>query len=305
MRNLSRTGIVLLVAIFMAMASSAECFGQKKEKAPKAPKAPKAAKGKTTAPSAYNLVYKIPAGKTLSYTGKTDMFMVMDFNGQTFNVNVNAVLSCTATGKGEEGGNLKLEIKIDSLGQSTDTPQGSAGGLITEVSGKTFTMILSPAGKEVDLKDAEKIKFSQEGVEVNVAQSFIDYFPDLPGKPVKIGDTWPTDDTVSSKAGTTTVKQITHAENTFAGIETIDGVECAKITSVLTGTRETSAQTMGTDFTQSFKFTGTADLFFAIREGYYIRQTANSKMTGMMEITSQGMSMPITGDLVSVSRLKK
>jgi hypothetical protein len=216
------------------------------------------------------------------------------------------VLACTVTGKGADNGNLKLEMKIDTMSQVTDTPQGSNGGIISDVAGKSFNMLLSPAGKEVDLKEAEKIVFSNDGVETSVAQSFMDYFPDLPLKGVKPGDTWPTDDTLISKVSTTSMKQITHAENTFAGIETVDGVECAKITSVLTGTRETMAQSMGMDITQSFKFTGTSELFFAVKEGYYIKQVTNNKLNGSMEIGgAQNMSMPLAGDMVSVNRLKK
>jgi len=300
MKNLIRTTTIIGIAMIIAMTTSTDCLAQKKAKKQKAPK------GKTTAPADYKLAYNIPAGKSLSYFGKTDMYMTMDFSGQSMNVTVAAVLSCTSTGKGMENGNLKLEVRIDTMSQTTDTPQGSVGGMITDVSGKSFNMLLSPAGKEVDTKDAEKIVFSQEGVETNVAQSFIDYFPDLPSKAVKPGDTWPTDDTINSKASTTVLKMVTHAENTFAGIEMVDGIQCAKITAVVTGTRETMAQTMGMDITQIFKFTGTADLYFAIKEGYYLKQVANSKLTGTMEIGgAQNMTMPVAGDMVSVSRLKK
>jgi hypothetical protein len=205
-----------------------------------------------------------------------------------------------------DGGNLKLEIRIDTMSQVTDTPQGTAGGLISDVAGKSFYMTLSPEGKEVDLKDAEKIVFTSENVETNVAQSFIDYFPDVPARAIKPGDTWPTDDTVSNKSGTIGLKMIVHADNTFQGIETVDGIECAKITSVLTGTRETAVQTQGMDITQSFKFTGTSELLFAVKEGYYLKHTINNKLTGTMEIGgAQSMSMPVTGDMVSVSMLKK
>lgn len=291
-----------MAILVLATAASENCFGQKKEKKPKA----KSKSEKAAAPADYKLVYNIQAGKTLGYSSKTDMYMTADFSGQTFNITVSALLASTVTGKGADKGNLKLEVKIDTMSQITDTPQGSNGGIISEVAGKSFNMLLSPAGKEVDLKDAEKIVFSNEGVETSVAQSFLDYFPDLPLKGVKPGDTWPSDDTLASKVSTTSLKQITHAENTFTGIETVDGVECAKITSVISGTRETMAQSMGMDITQAFKFTGTSELFFAIKEGYYIKQITNSKLNGNMEIGgAQNMSMPLSGDMVSVSRLKK
>jgi hypothetical protein len=301
MKNFLKTMVICGTAIIIGLSASTDCYAQKQKKVKK----PKTKAEAVKAPEGYKLSYNFPAGEPLSYHTRTNMYQTMDFNGSTMNANVLSVLSCTVTSKGTEGANQKIEVRIDTMSQMIDTPQGGAGGVINEVAGKIFAMVLSPTGKEVDVSDAEKIVFSVEGVETNMSQSFIDYFPDLPANPIKPGDVWTTNDTVSSKSAAATIMQIIKADNKFEGIVTLDGIECAKITSILSGTRQQNAQTMGMDIATSGTFTGTGELYFAIKEGYYVRQTGNSKMNGTLEITSQGMSMPLVADIVAVSQLKK
>jgi hypothetical protein len=53
-------------------------------------------------------------------------------------------------------------------------------------------------------------------------------------------------------------------------------------------------------------FSGTAEILFAVKEGYFIRQTVTTKMTGNMEITSpEAMSFPVVMDMTTVSEVKK
>ena len=54
------------------------------------------------------------------------------------------------------GDNLNLEITIDSMAQNVESPQGTAGGPIVDVKGKSFNMVISPAGKTVDIAEAAK-----------------------------------------------------------------------------------------------------------------------------------------------------
>jgi hypothetical protein len=264
-------------------------------------------KAKTTpANEGIKLEYNYPEGKSLSYSNVTSMAQTMDYNGQSMQANILAVLACTVTGKGKDNGNLKVEVKIDTMSQQVESPQGSAGGLMNDVLGKSFNMTLSPTGKEVDLSDAEKIVITSESIQTNASQSFIDYFPDLPANAIKPGDTWVTNDTIRTKSSTSGMTMIVKAENKFEGMEKSDGFECARITSTLTGTRQQTAQTMGMDVATSGTFTGSAELLFAVKEGYFIRSSSSSKMAGTIEIGgAQNMSMPLVADMKSVNRLKK
>ena len=47
--------------------------------------------------------------------------------------------------------------------------------------GKVFNMVISPAGKTVDITEASKIVYTIEGSgENNLTQAFLNYFPALP-----------------------------------------------------------------------------------------------------------------------------
>jgi hypothetical protein len=101
----------------------------------------------------------------------------MDINGQSMLVNVSSVLGCSIKLIGEQENNLKLEIKIDTMTQNIESPQGSAGGVISDVRGKVFTIVISPEGKEIDLSEAKKIIINVEGSgQSDAAQSFADLF---------------------------------------------------------------------------------------------------------------------------------
>jgi len=289
----SLCSLIFITLATAAVLIPANAYSQKKAKA-------------SASKDGLKLEYNFPEGKSLSYSNVTNIAQTMDYNGQSMQANVLAVLACTVTGKGKENGNLKLEVKIDTMKQQVESPQGSAGGLLNDAMGKSFNMTLSVSGKEIDLSDAEKIPVTTESVQTNAAQSFLDYFPDLPLNALKPGDTWVSNDTVKTKSGTLSMTSIIRADNKYEGIENIDGFDCAKITSTFTGTREQTAQTMGMDVATSGSLTGTSELFFAVKEGYYIKISSRAKMTGTIEIGgAQNISMPLVADMITVNRLKK
>ena len=282
------------IVILIALAATANCYSQKKRKE----KLPK---------GTVRLEYNFMENKPISYLNSTKIVETMEYEGQSFEVNVNAQLGCTVKATGKQDKNLKLEVRVDTLYQYVETPQGSSGGNIKDVQGKAFNMLLSPFGTEVDLSEAEKITFNVEGSgESNMAQSFMNYFPDLPKKPVKPGATWIANDTVKSKSATATIDMIIQSDNKFVGIEKIDGVDCAKITATLIGSRDQKAQNMGMDIHTKGNFTGTEELYFAVREGYYIKQVVTTKMNGTLDITGdQNMSFPVVMDMVSTNAVRK
>ena len=129
-------------------------------------------------------------------------------------------MGCEVKSTGKQGENLKLEIKIDTMAQNIESPQGTAGGPINDVKGKVFNMIISPAGKTIDLTEASKIVYTIEGSgENNLTSSFLNYFPALPANAVKPGDTWVTNDTIDTKSPTNTVWMPVESSYKFEGIK--------------------------------------------------------------------------------------
>ncbi len=256
---------------------------------------------------ATKLKYQYPSDKAISYLNISKIIQFMDIEGQSMQVNVNSVFGCSVKNIGTQEKNLKLEIQIDTLSQLVDSPQGIAGGSIKEIQGKVFNMILTPEGKETDISEASKIVFNMEGSgETNASQTFLDFFPDLPTGNVKPGDTWNSTDTVSGKTPTMSRLMVQNSVNKFEGIEKINEIDCAKISSKLSGTMYMTTQTQGMDIVTNGPFTGSGTLFFAIKEGYFVRQTVTSRMTGTIDITGpQSMTFPLVMDITSVNEVKK
>jgi len=294
MRSPVKSSIFVVLVIFIAAVTSGVSYSQKKSRG----KLPK---------GAVTLEYNFPENLPISYLSSTRVIQTMEIDGQTMQANVIADFGCTVKATGKQEGNLKLEIRVDTMYRNVDTPQGSSGGAVKEVQGKVFTMILSPLGSEVDLTEAEKITFSFKGSsETSLAQSFVNYFPKLPKKSIKPGDTWITNDTIESKSPETIIKSIIKAVKKFEGIEQVDGVECAKITAILTGTRVQKAQSMGMDILTEGSFSGTEKLYFATKAGFFIKQVDSTRMNGNMTIQGeQEMSFPLVQDLVSTNAIRK
>jgi hypothetical protein len=252
------------------------------------------------------LEYNYPAGRYVKYLSDTKVVQDMEVNGQSMQVNVSMTFGCEVKSAGKQGENLNLEIKIDTMAQNVESPQGSAGGSVTDVKGKVFNMIISPSGKIVDLSGASKVVFTVEGSgESNLTQSFLNYFPALPKNPLKAGDTWTSIDTIDSKTQTNTIWMPIESNFKFEGIEKINGVDCAKISSTISGTRKMITQSQGMEIHTNGPFTGTQTLYFAVNEGYFVKQSVVSKMTGNIDMPDQNMSFPDVMTITSTNEIVK
>jgi hypothetical protein len=288
-KNLAITGLILILSVINSTG-----YSQKKSDA-------------SPSKGGVKLEYNYTAGTTFKYFTDTKIVEDMDVNGQSMLVNVAINMGCQVKSTGKQGENLKLEIKIDSMTQNVESPQGSAGGPITDVKGKVFNMVIAPSGKTIDLTEATNIVYTVEGSgENNLGQAFLNYFPSLPSGEVKPGDTWVTNDTINTNAPTNKVWMPVESTYKFEGVENIGGIDCAKISAILSGTRKmtTQAQGMG-DINTSGPFTGTQELLIAVKEGYLIKESVTTKMTGTIEIPDQNMSFPVVMTITSTNEILK
>jgi len=242
-----------------------------------------------------SLRYNYPVSKDIKYLNTTKVLQTMDINGQSMDVNVNGVFGCTIKAAGLVGNDLKLEVVVDTLVQSTDSPMGSSGGPVTDINGKSFSIILAPNGKTIDFTEAEKIVYNIEGTgESNLTTTFDNFFPVLPANPVKAGDTWNATDTLKmqtkSMRGTTVVNSVTTLDSLYVE----EGVEWARVKSSLTGTEDITVQNQGMDIKMTGPYEGSVIVLFDVKQGYFVKQTGITKMTGNMEITQPDvMKFPV------------
>ncbi len=253
------------------------------------------------------LTYNYPADKAISYLNKSTLAQIMDFQGQTMQVDVTSAFGCSVKTAGKQEKNIKIEIRVDTLGQTTNSPMGGSGGAIQDVVGKTCNVIISPEGKAVDMSETAKVIYTVEGAgESNLNQALSDFFPVLPSRPIKAGDSWESADSTIVTSPSMKMKTLDNTVNKLEAIETIGGIQCARISTTHSGTMVMTVNNQGMDIFIKGPFTGNSEFLFAVNEGYFIKLTSAIKMTGNMEITSpEAMSFPITLDMKSVNEIKK
>lgn len=253
-----------------------------------------------------DLTYRYASGKPVTYINQTKMHEVMDVNGQPMDVYVSGYMGCTVKSSGTAGNNLNLEIRIDTLAEIVDTPQGMMGGTVADITGKTFSLALKPTGEIADISAAKNTVYTVPGQgQNNMASAFTDFFPVLPGKKVTAGYNWNSSDTVSTEAGVNTQVTIINSQNKVEGFETVLGIDCAKITSATEGTSVMNNEVQGMKMTTKGAFTGTVVTWFDTATGSLVKTEGNTKMTGQLDMPNEGYSFPVVIDITEISEIKK
>jgi len=252
---------------------------------PAAPKAPAAA--------ATVLEYKMPAGRALTYQSKSEESQIMEVMGQSMDTSTTSTSTFTFKAKGPKDKNLILGVSIDDIAVSVTGPQGDMSPDMASVKGKSFDMVLSPLGAEVDVAGAEAISYAIAGESRNLSSGFKSFFPDLPGKPVKIGDTWPATANIEEKTGSMNIKIDLQYVHTLEGFETVDGVECARVAAQVTGTISGTGSQGGMDLTFAGTSKGKDVWYFAVKEGCYIKAKSEATTEMSIDIAAAGMTIPV------------
>jgi hypothetical protein len=247
------------------------------------------------APAATVLEYKMPAGRALTYQTKSEEAQVMEVQGQSMDSQTTGASTFTFKAKGLKDKNFLLGVTIDDIVVTmTSSAQGDMSPDMAAVKGKSFDMVLSPLGSEVDVAGAEAITYDLATETRNLASSFKMYFPDLPGKPVNVGDTWPSNAAIEEKTGSMNIRIDFQSVNTLEGFETLDGMECARISSQITGTITGTGNQGGMDLTFSGTHKGKDVWYFAVKEGLYVKNASEATSEMSIDVSAAGMTIPMT-----------
>lgn len=253
------------------------------------------------------LAYQFPADKALSYQEKGTQTQSMDIMGQSMVTTSVSSMDFTVKLKGMKGQDFELGVVIDAAKSDVDTPQGPMSPDMSTVVGKGFDLVVGRLGKEIDFSGAQALKVMTPNGERDISSSFQAFFPDLPDKPVKVGDTWPSEDTVIQKeggTGETTVHSV--HQNTLDGFETVDGYECARIKVVSTGTVSGNLEQQGMGLTLAIKTEAKGTFYFAVKEGFYVKSEVKGSLSGTVEVGAPAnMSIGVTGETTGQTTLIK
>jgi hypothetical protein len=251
------------------------------------------------------LEYKLPAGRAVTYEAKSQQAQVMEVMGQTMDTTTISTSTYTFKSKGLKDKNLLMGVTIDDMSISVTGAQGDMSPDLSSVKGKSFDMVLSPLGAEVDVSGAEAITYAIATESRDLSSGFQTFFPDMPGKPVKVGDTWPSSVGTTEKTTSMSIRIELQNVNTLEGFETIDGMECARIAAQVTGTVSGSGNQMGQDLTFAGTVKGKDVYYFAVKEGLYVKAVSDSTAEMSIDVASAGMTIPVTQTSKSEVKLSK
>ena len=240
------------------------------------------------------LEYKMPEGRALSYQNTGEAVEATDMMGQSVETHMTGSEAFTIRAKGRKEGNLLLGVTIDGMSTTVTGPRGDMSPDMTALEGKTFDMVLSPLGREVDVSGAEALTYEMATGTRNLSTTFRLFFPDLPDGPVKVGDTWPSSADAGEKTGAVELRLSFQNVNHFEGLETVDGVECARIRSEVTATIHGTGNQQGMDMVFSGTGKGTDLWHFAVKDGIYVKSTGDLKMDMVVTVSAMGMTIPVT-----------
>ncbi|MBE0711847.1 MAG: hypothetical protein IH583_05635 [Candidatus Aminicenantes bacterium] len=285
-----RPALAAAVAVILVLAGGAV------QATPTAPEAPATSLASASTPAAtVVLEYKMPAGRALTYQSKSEEAQVMEVQGQSMDTQTTNTGTFTFKAKGLKDKNFLLGVTIDDIVTTmTSNAQGDMSPNMGAVKGKSFDMVLSPLGSEVDVSGAEAITYDLAGDSHNLSSGFKMFFPDMPGKPVKVGDTWPSSAGTEDKSSSMNIRIDFQYVNTLEGLETVEGMECARISSQVTGTITGTGNQMGTDLTFSGTSKGKDVWYFAVKEGIFVRTMSESTTEMSIDVPAAGATIPMT-----------
>ncbi len=254
------------------------------------------------------LTYRMPEAGGLTYRLTNKFSQTLDVMGQSMKITGEERQQFTLTSKGGKTDNLMLTVTMDSMSVGVNAPQGDMNADVSGVIGRSFEMVVSPLGRELEIIGADEINYSMgpEG-ERSIEPSFHAILPDLPSKPVTIGDSWTATDSILEKSDEGEMLIVLNYKHTLTGYETMHGMECAKITNTFTGTLSGTGVEQGMELSSEGAIEGTETWYFAYKKGYFVESTAEGSAEGTIKgVNNPAINIPMTreykmsGKLVTV-----
>lgn len=241
------------------------------------------------------LQYRQGENPAVRYKLSNQIHTNMEVMGQTMNTKMLTSIVFMMTPVGEEKNALTYRVGLDSVQMKMGSPMGEMSPDVSSIVGAGFDMKLSPSGKELDLSGAEALKYSLgQGGERNISSEFKTLFPDLPGRPVKIGDTWTTYDTLQIKDENTDMKLYFENLNTLKGFETVNGMECVKIVADVKGSMGGNGYQNGADLKFSGDIKATDTWYFAYKKGVLVKTGSEGTINSNIAVSGpQDMNIPM------------
>ncbi|MBN2028875.1 hypothetical protein JW824_01405 [bacterium] len=241
------------------------------------------------------LQYRIAQDQKLNYNvsiNQTQEIDLMSLMGQVMETVTDVNLDFTMEGTGiDEQQNLSAQIKMDALDIAVSSMQGKTNINTSVLIGKSFGMSLSPIGRKefIDIESVPKINFGEMSGEQSVKSYFMELFSELSANPVKIGESWTVQSEFTESTGNLDLLIKLESQNTLDGLETVDGMECARIQTQYTGTISGSGTQGGMYMTLVGDLESTATWYFAFKEGLFVKEIEKQSLDAEIDLGDMGV----------------
>jgi hypothetical protein len=227
------------------------------------------------------LKYQMPKNESLQYQLTSEFNQTMEVKGQSFEIKSDDIRLISVLSSGMKGDHYSLDITIDSMDIQISVAERELRPDLSEAIGKSFNMSLSRHGREKNLPDGKTIQYEvMPGEKESIIDGFQAMFPDLPGRRVNIGDTWMSIDTVGGESSRGVISIILESKNTLVGLDTVNGLPCAKIKADVSGTLESTGAQLGMELTSTADIAGQDLWYFAFEEGVFVKSESNGSGEG-------------------------
>ncbi len=244
------------------------------------------------------LIYRIPVNQVFRYQNTTETIQKSETRGGAVEVKGKTSIKFSIQRKGTRDGNLLLRITFDALDMELKSPKGVITPDLSAFIGKGFDILLSPLGKELEYLGTESLRCELgAGRKLELDSFFRFFFPDLPGRKVKIGDTWTSKDEALEKEGDTHLDIRGINVHTMEGIETVNGMECIKFTTKITNTVEGKVKQGEAEVTMNGESTGTSTWYFAYKKGIFVKDITNIVGKSTVTVSDQDSVTPMTTEM--------
>jgi len=251
------------------------------------------------------LRYSMPEGGVLKYQLFEEFSQEMEVMGNTVVISSDETRLLSIRPKGKDNDRYRLGVTIDSMSASLVSPQGTFTPDLAMMKGKACEISVSELGREMDVEKVEPIEYELfPGRKQNAVSIFQVFFPDLPSRPVKEGDTWASIDTVFEKSDDGVMTIIFNSTNRLDGFETINGVRCARVLVDVTGTLDGISHEGGMELISKIAITGTETWYFDYRKGAFVKSI--SKGIGEGTVIGSGpreVNIPMKREYSTVTEL--
>ena len=232
----------------------------------------------------------------------------MEQMGQPMEIVTNSFTGYTITGKGvNKQKNLIASVAIDTM-NIVAKMMGRENSADTEpVIGKSFGLSFTPKGKELKLEGADTIQIDiavPGAGKQSVESMFRNLLPNLPEQPIKIGESWVENDTMSMKQGGMDINTVIQSTHTLEALETIDGMECLKFATTYKGTLDGEGEQMGANLNFEGDLEGNGTWYFALKQAMFVKSNTENFMEGTIAVSGAAtMTIPMSQETKSAVKL--